>query len=236
MALSWATPTHAQEYGGCERLRMGQLLGHPSPRVLFLGERRGTRKDLSRARRIVRKLAASGPVTLALEVVDGQKQNVLDRLSEGKLTPEKLPEALGWEASVGFDYRWYERLLRLYAQDGVQVSAVGQPVQLRPDEQTLPLPPGYALVLADAMGEGPVPPELEERLVQTAAWRDHRVAQAALDSWSGEGWLVVVVDRAQLEGGLGVQWQARQLTDAPVDFALLADAGSRCYKGDRLLK
>jgi hypothetical protein len=44
-----------------------------------------------------------------------------------------------------------------------------------------------------------------------------------------------VVDRYHVEGGMGVQWQARTLTDKGVEAAILANADSRCYPGDKLL-
>ena len=91
------------------------------------------------------------------------------------------------------------------------------------------------LVLADATGEGPVPPALDERFTETVAWHDHRVARGAIEAWNGEGWLVVLVDRTWVEGGLGMPWQAEQLTDVPVSGVLLADADTRCYAGDKVI-
>ena len=232
----WMSPAAlGQEQGACERVSLGQVVSDPGPGILFLGERHGTTRDLNRAHKIVRKLAKHGEVTLAIEAVPAASQDVLDRLALGKVPFDALPEALQWDQRWGFSFRSYEKLLKLYRRD-VRLIGVGQPFELRPEDTTVALPPGYALVLTDAMGDSPVPMELEPRLVQTMAWHDHRMAASALAGWSGQGWLVVLVDRTWLEGGLGAQWQATRLTDASVDAVLLADAGSRCYRGDRLLK
>ena len=77
--------------------------------------------------------------------------------------------------------------------------------------------------------------ELESRFTSFVAAMDHRLAQGAISSWNGQGTLVIVVDRYHVEGGLGVQWQARQLTEVPVVSAMLANAGSLCFAGDALL-
>lgn len=236
LVVALSAPAHAQETNACEHIKLKDLVSEPGPGVLFLGERHGVRRDLNRARRIVNKLSRLGPVTLGLEAVPASQQSVLDRLSLGRMPFDALPEALDWENDWGFSFSAYEKLLQLHEREEITLVGVGQPLQLRPEDQTLPLPPGYAMVLADTMGEGPVPVELESRLVQTVAWHDHRIAASALADWSGRGWLVVVVDRNWVEGGLGVAWQATRLTEAPVSSALLADAGTRCYRGDRVLK
>ncbi|HHO53467.1 MAG TPA: hypothetical protein ENK18_22000 [Deltaproteobacteria bacterium] len=231
-----STSALGQQTDACEHIKLRELVSDPGPGVLFLGERHGVRKDLSRAYRIVNKLSHLGPVTLGLEAVPAAQQSVLDRLSLGRLPFETLPEALDWDNDWGYSFSTYERLLKLYDRDEITLVGVGQPLQLRPEEASVPLPPGYAMVLADTMGDGPIPVELESRLVQTVAWHDHRIATSALEGWGGRGWLVVVVDRNWLEGGLGVAWQATRLTEAPVSAALLADAGTRCYRGDRVIK
>jgi hypothetical protein len=81
-----------------------------------------------------------------------------------------------------------------------------------------------------------MPPELESRFVEQVAWIDHQLATKALEGWDGNGFLVVLVDRFHVQGGLGVPWQLARLTEAPVSAALLADAGSRCVETDRVLK
>ena len=107
--------------------------------------------------------------------------------------------------------------------------------RLLPDDQTVPLPPGYIHILSDAMSDAPIPVDLETPYVAEVAWADHRFAKAAIDAWDGKGTLVIVVDRMHVEGGLGVGWQAQRLTGSPVVQAMLANGESRCYAGDQLL-
>ena len=147
---------------------------------------------------------------------------------------EQLAPTLDWENAWGFPFEPYAGLLET-ADDGAKLVAIGQDYVLRPVDATVTVPPGYIHVLADAMGDAPVPVELEGTMAQTVAWADLRLAQAALGAWDGEGALVMVVDRFHVEGGLGVQWQAKTLTDKPVVAAMLANGESRCYPGDRLL-
>lgn len=227
--------TASAQAEGCEKVRIGQLVKEQGPGVLFLGERHASRRDLARARRIVKRLSDQGPVTLALEPVWAGSQRALKRLQNNRLRFERLEEALRWSEHFPFSYDAYRPLLSLYERDDVTLVAVGQPIELVPDDVTVAVPAGYASVLADATGEGPVPPALSEQFTETVAWHDRRVAQTALDAWSGEGWLVVLVDRTWVEGGLGMPWQAEQLTDVPVGAALLADAKTRCYAGDRVI-
>jgi len=106
----------------------------------------------------------------------------------------------------------------------------------KPPEATLAVPPVYIHALADALGEGPMPPELESRFVEQVAWIDQQLASKALESWNGQGFLVVLVDRLHVQGGLGVEWQLARMTETPVSAALLADAGARCVESDRVLR
>jgi uncharacterized iron-regulated protein len=218
----------------CSRGSVGKLVKVEAPAVIVLGERKGTLPDLSRAKKVVAKLAKKGPVTLALQAVRQENQAVLDQLAAGQLAMEQVPAALDWENSWGFPFEAYAPLLAT-ADRGVKLVAIGEPYSLRPEEQTLPLPPGYFEVLADPMGDNPVPPELESPYVEFVAWADHQLASNAISAWDGQGVLVVVVDRFHVEGGLGVSWQAQRLTEAQVSAAILADAESLCYPGDTLL-
>jgi hypothetical protein len=219
---------------GCLKTSVGELSQVPSPSVLVLGERRGTLPDLSRAAAIVGKLAGRGPVTVALQAVDREFQPVLVDWSAGRTPLEQLPAAVEWNDRWGFPFDAYAKLLGA-RDDGARFVAIGGKVTLKPKDATLQLPPGYMAVLADAMGDSPVPVELETSTLETMAFTDQGLASAALAAWDGEGVLVIVVDRLHVEGGLGVAWQAQRLTDVPVTAALLAHADTRCYTGDRFL-
>lgn len=215
----------------CVKTSLGKLAKVERPGVVVLGERRGTLPDLARAKALVKKLSKKGPVTLALQAVRADHQDVLDRYARGGASIETMPEALDWQNTWGFPFETYAPLIGL-ARQGIKVIGVGAPYLPRPKDETLATPPGYAQVLADPMGESPVPVELEARFTELVAWADHTFAATAIGAWDGQGVLVILVDRYHVEGGLGVQWQARTLTEVPVTSALLAEASARCYPSD----
>ncbi len=232
LVLSLSAPRASA--AGCVKVSVADLAAAPSPSVLVLGERRGTNPDLARAAKIVGKLAARGPVTVALQAVDADLQPTLDAFGEGTVLVEALPAKLAWAERNGFPFDGYAKIFEQRSEN-VRFVGIGGPVALKPPEASFPLPPGYIAILADAMGDSPVPGALETTTVETVAWADHGYATRALAAWDGAGVLVILVDRLHVEGGLGVQWQAERLAQVPVAAAMLADGGSRCYAGDRLL-
>lgn len=233
--LFTACAVAAPPEGGCARVSIGDIARLPAPAVIVLGERKGHQPDLRRAETIVGKLHRLGKVTLALEAVHRDAQPILDRFAEGGMPASDLPGLLGWDAYWRFPWPPYQGLVGSGAW-GVDVIAVGLTPGPSPADAQFPTPPGYVHVLADTMGEHPIPVELESGFVQTVAWRDYALARHAVEGWDGSGWLVLVTDRLHVEGGLGVSWQAQRLTTAPVHAFLLTDAGSRCYAGDQLLR
>ena len=231
---SAAEPLHASS--ACGKLKVRDLVADPGPGVVVVGIRHGTPRDVAKVRRLVKKLAVTGPVTVGLDAVEARRQEVLERLDLGRLPFERLQEALEWNTQFGFDYSTYTSLFALHELPTVSFLAMGQPVELRPSEAEYPVPRNYPALLAANSGDAPVPAELEERFAETVAWHDHSMAQAALEAWRGRGWLVLVVDRAWVEGGLGVPWQASRITDVPVQSALARKSGRYCYEGDRILR
>lgn len=231
-----AAPAHAEARSSCRTVKVSQLTERPGPGVLVLGERPGVIRDVKAAKKLVKRLARQGPVTVGVEAVEARRQPVLDKLALGRVSFEALDNALAFQ-DEGYTFSVYRRILALPSKvEGVSLVALGQPLLTRPDDTPVALPPGYTMVLTDAMGEHPVPPELESRTVQMVAYHDQRLAQTALDSWTGEGWLVLLVDRTWVQGGLGVPWQLRRMTDAKVEAVLLADAKSDCYPDDLVLR
>lgn len=217
----------------CERIGMTDITSVEAPAVIVLGERKGTWPDLLRADRIVGRLASKGEVTLALESVLPEHQSVLDRYAQGGVQMRDLPELLQWNQWWGFSWSDYQGLVTS-ADRGATVVAAGAPMQPRPEDASLALPPGYPHLLAQATGEHAMPVALESTFAQNVAWMDQRIAQTALDAWDGQGWLVIVTDRLRVEGGLGVAWQAQRMTPAPVHAFVLADGESPCFSGDRV--
>jgi hypothetical protein len=232
--MIWSLVAVASAQQTCEKTSLGKLAALPTPGVFVLGERKGTLPDLARARKLVLKLLKRGPVTVAVQAIRREHQAELDAYTSGSVLVGALPATLDWENTWGFPFEAYVPLLETSA-DGAKLVAIGQDYALRPQDAELTVPPGYIHVLADGMGDSPVPAELESTLAQTVAWADHRFAAAAIEAWDGQGALVIVVDRYHVEGGMGVQWQARTLTDKGVEAAILANADSRCYPGDKLL-
>lgn len=231
----WITAAFAQE-PACTKIGLGAVVGDDPSSVVVLGERRGVGRDQAKARALVKKLAKRGPVTLALQIVPATDQEALDRVASGALTPEAFAEETHFAERTGFVIDAWAPLLALAPTLGVKLLAVGLPVESRPPDQMLPMPPGYIHVLADGMSEAPVPLELESRYVERVAWLDHRLAGTALQTWRDEGFLVLLLDRLHVEGNLGAQWQAQRLTETPVHAVLLADAEAACYPGDRILR
>jgi hypothetical protein len=236
LLLSATELAHAD---GCAKTSISELTTPAGPRVLVLGERKGTLPDVARAASIVKKLAAKGPVTVALQAVRPDRQAELDQWKAGSIPAASLSVQLDWSGGpdnlyAGFPFEAYLKLFETRAL-GVKFVGIAQPYSLLPEGGTVQLPPGYIGVLADAMGDGPVPVDLETTTVETVSWADFRLASAAVDGWDRQGTLVVLVDRYHVEGGLGVQWQLQRLVEVPVDAALLANGETRCYAGDRLL-
>jgi len=224
------------EAGSCRKVSVGQLTKQSPPGVLVLGERPGVVRDVRRTKRIVKKLARSAPVTLGVEFVEAKRQPVLDKLALGRVSFDALDNVLAFQDD-GYTFSVYGRLLALPEKvDGLSLVGLGMPMRVRPEEVSVAMPPGYAMVITDAMGASPVPPELENRTAQMVAYHDTRIARTALEAWTGEGWLVLLVDRTWVQGGLGIPWQLERMTDVEVDAVLLSDAKSDCYPEDLVLR
>jgi len=219
----------------CEVVSLGDIVEIEAPAVVVLGERKAHQPDLKRAWKVVSKLSKRGPVTLALEAVHAEAQEVLDKYERGGIDPADLPDLLGWQQYWGFEYAPYEKLVTA-SLIGVHVVGVGLDLGPRPPDERVPLPPGYVNLLVDSLGDHPVAVELEGDFVEAVAWRDHSIARTALEGWDKKGTLVILADRLHVEGGMGVQWQAQRLTQHPVHGALLAWADSPCYRDDRIWK
>ncbi len=219
----------------CEKVSFGDIVEPEAPAVIVLGERKGHQPDLKRAWKVVAKLSKRGPVTLALESVHREAQEVLDKYERGGLDPVDLPDLIGWLPYWDFPWEPYEKLVTS-SLIGVHVVAAGLDLGPRPDHERVPLPPGYVNLLVDALGDHPVAVELEGDFVEAVAWRDHAVARIAIEQWDRKGYLVILADRFHVEGGLGVQWQAQRLVQLPVSSALLVSADSPCYRDDRVWK
>lgn len=232
MWIAWLTAALAQT-PTCEKVGLTDIAEVQAPAVIVIGERRGIWPDLLRAERLIQRLRQDHAVTVALEAVHVDKQPVLDQYTAGDITLSDVPELTGWGEYWGIPWQAYQGVVAT-GELGANLIAIGVNAQLRPNEDTIPLPPGYLHVLLDAVGEHAVPVELESQFVQTVAWKDYRMAKNAVTAWDGKGVLVILADRLHVEGGMGIQWQAQRMTDVPVTSALLASAETPCYPGDRI--
>lgn len=234
MLLTWLVSTALAlppRPGGCEEITLADITRLPSPAVIVLGERHGTQPDLRRATRVAGALSRKAPVTVALEAIDRSQQELVDAYERGEFTAKDLPDRLRWEESWGFAWGPYRKLV---SSTSWTVLGAGLPLGPAPDDAPLDIPDDYASFLADMMSEhGEMPAEMQSRFARSMTWRDYGIAQAAIEGWSGDGYLVIVTGRGHVEGGLGVEYQLRHMTDRPVDAFVLASGGP-CYDGDRV--
>jgi hypothetical protein len=217
----------------CESISMRDVLNVAPPAVIVLGERRGTQPDLARATAVARRLSRHQPVTVALEAVHRDYNGVLDDYAVGRIAPLDLPDKLAWSDHWPFHYTPYQSLVTGALFDA-KVVGVGLTPGIRPEGLQHPIPPSYMHVLSLAMGDHPIPVEMEPRFVQAVAFKDYEIAKAAVAGWDQRGYLVIVADRFHVEGGKGISWQAARQVGVSVHAFLLADAGSPCFTGDQV--
>jgi hypothetical protein len=236
----WSLTALAADATRCTKVGLEELVPEAAgPTIVVLGERPGVEADADRVVSVVKALAKRGPVTMALQAFPRDLADEFGRLERGEITAvsiSKTPaDPTGSDSTV--------RVVTLVRPVGdkppvaAHLIPVGVPLgERKPPDVPLAVPPLYIHPLAEAMGEGKMPPELEPRFVEQVAWIDHRLASGAIEGWDGAGFLVIVVDRLHVQGGLGVAWQATQMSDVPVHQALLANAGTQCVDADRVLR
>lgn len=181
---------------------------------------------------MVEAAAAQGPVTIALEAVSSDYQNVLDALSKGEVRPGKVRRLVNWDDTWGYPFKPYKALFKI---DGARYVAAGPKLGPKPADVTVPVPEAYEERLAGvaaAHHHGGGDPASVRKFAEAMAWRDYRIASLALDAWDGESALVVVAGRGHVEGGLGITWQFDEgLTEVAHQRVLLAPSRG-CESGD----
>jgi uncharacterized iron-regulated protein len=221
--------------GDCTPVRFKDVIDVPQPSILVLGERHAHQPDLARATRVVRTLRADDvPVTVALEAVHRDGQPILDRFDAGELIAGDLEGLLRWDETWGYRFKPYAALVRAAAW-GAKVVGVGLDLGPKPDDVEIPVPSRYMDILREAMRGHDMPLAMEQRFVQSMAWRDHEIARVAVEAWDGQGVLVILTGRGHVEGGKGVAWQAARMVERPVSAVVLAPGPNPpCHPGDRL--
>ncbi len=233
--MIWLLSPLALAQDACDYVGLSSAIdGLAAPAVIVLGDRKSTPRDLDRADRLVQALERQGePVTLAFEAIEAEFQPVLEDVERNAIPAAAVAERVDWDDRWGFAFEPYLSLLA-NGTAGVDLVAAGLPYGIKPADAIVPVPSGYFFALSPTMGDAQVPVAFEETFVQAFAWRAHRIAANALAGWSGEGFLVILADRALVEGGLGVSWQAERLSEAPVRSIVLSNADSPCHPGDRV--
>lgn len=219
---------------GCEPVEMDALTVEPGA-VMVLGERHGRVEDLDRAATLVEAAAQRGPVTVALEAVSADHQDVLDQLSKGRIRARKVRRLANWAETWGYAFKPYKALLGVR---GVRYVAAGPKLGPKPPEADVEVPDVYEERLASVAAHhahGSGDPAEVRKFAEAMAWRDYRIAELALAGWDGESALIVVAGRGHVQGGLGITWQFDTgLTDAEHQRVLLAPSGE-CEDGDLVL-
>ena len=145
-----------------------------------------------------------------------------------------MESRLDWQTDVALPFSAYTSLVTASLHDATVV-AIGSPTWTPPSDINIPISTAYLDVLRDGMGAGEMPRAAEGDYLRFVAWRDHVLAQRAVEAWDGAGYLVVVTHRARIEGGYGIPWQMASLTQAPVEsFVLAWGVEPPCYEGDRV--
>lgn len=235
MLLLLALSALAQELP-CPEVTLADVASITPPAVVVLGVRGSTEPDLLRTRRVVSRLSSAASVTLALQVLPSGSQQILDRFADGEIALTDLPDELRWDDTVGGPFSGW-RWLTSSALQGYDVLAVGPKAGAPPSWQRVTVPTGYASTLARGMPEGAeIDKSLEADFVRSVAHREEQIARQAIQNWDGHGYLVLVVERPHATG-LGVPWQARQLTEAPVSSVMMAWAAEpACEPNDKVWK
>ena len=220
----------------CAEVDVATLAATPAPAVIVLGERHGEKADLKLALTLIRALQQRGPVTLAMEAVHERNQPVIDQFATGQIKPGKLEAALEWDETWGYSYAAYKKLVT-GSRTGIAVVGAGLALGPKPEDREVPMPDGYAEKLMKSIESHAhlMKPEVRERFPVSMTWRDFRIGELGVKSWSGQGYLVVLTGRGHVEGGEGTNWQLERMQDQPVYSALLAHDGALCEPGDRIL-
>ncbi|MFT7519718.1 MAG: hypothetical protein ACI9MC_001861, partial [Kiritimatiellia bacterium] len=143
-----------------------------------------------------------------------------------------------WDKNWAYPFAPYLDLLTLAlteAPQGYTIVAVGSTMAPPAAARSVDVPSGYSDHLASIVGPT-LSSSMRPRLAQAMAWTDHQIATAAMRSWDGAGYLVILTDRTRVEGGFGVNWQVEQLSNRPVHSFVLGWGDPPCHSGDLVWK
>ena len=219
--------------GTCEPIGLKDLAEAPPGSVVVLGVRNGAQPDLARAARAVEALERAGvEVTVALDAVTDDQQGVLDKWRGGQIAAGGLVEALAWPQRFGFPFAAYEPL---FSDRSRPLIAAGVDLSYHPTaDEAVRVPSARYEAIETGSAGAQVPAARQESLARAVVAQDQRIAELALARWTGDGVLVLVVDRFRVQGGGAVPDALRAETTRTVFDALLSLGGARCDGDDRV--
>lgn len=95
---------------------------------ILIGESHNNGCDHQTQARIIELMSSKGhAVVLGLEMVNIEKQNVLDDFNKGQINIDKVPEILGWEQNWGYDFNLYRPVFEAVQKYAVPVYALNLP-------------------------------------------------------------------------------------------------------------
>ena len=218
----------------CRSVTLPDITAVPEPAIIVLGERRGVALDNMRARASESTAKrAESPVTVALDLVHHKYQHVFEQYTTGALDVTDLEDALSWRTQTEVSFTPYRKFITTAASGG-SLHAVGIDLEPTPSEVTPPIPGVFPSVVNSVVPDGELGFGLDAKIAQTMAYWDYLVANRAVNEWDGRGYLLIVTERARVEGGGGIPWQLVRRQDTPVYSFLLAWADPYCTKGDHV--
>ena len=232
--LLWTALAFADD--ACREITLSDIAAVPEPAIIVLGERRGAQPDLSRAKRVIQRLqkTAEGPVMLATDIVHHSVQKQFDDYERGAIRYESLEQQLQWPEQTSVSFAPYGQLFK-QIENGLTVKAVGIDLVGPPDSNIRPpVPAVYPSIVSAAIADDALPFGLDGRIAEIMAYWDFQVANRAANEWNGQGYLVILTERARVESGGGVPWQLVQAGKRKVYSFILSWSEPFCDEGDNV--
>ncbi len=99
-----------------------------SKEFILIGESHDNACDHRVQALILEILSSAGhEVVLGLEMVDVERQGVLDKFNSGSVTVDELPDRLNWDENWGFDFELYRPIFETANRYSIPVAALNLP-------------------------------------------------------------------------------------------------------------
>lgn len=195
--------------------------------VVLVGERHIHPGHHAIQLRILRLMAASGPLTVGVEWLDQSAQPACDLLSAGKISVEEFAKKADWESKWGFPLKLYAPILEEVRKKGLRLLALNAPLEvvrqvsrkglksLTPKQRALLAPaldlddPAYrAQIARQFRGHGISDKKAQANFFAAQVARDDTMAYnlaRALEPWPDSGKRgLVLAGGGHLTSGLGL--------------------------------